>query len=69
MTTIDSTVKTVVAALDASADLAGVEQTLHADIIGFNIVKGNGIKLQADAAGSTEGGIIKDTIRLRPTRG
>ena len=69
LTTIDSTVKTVVAALDASADLAGIEQTLHADIIGFNIVKGNGIKLQADAAGSTEGGIIKDTIRLRPTRG
>lgn len=67
--TIDSSKKTIVAALDASADLAGVSQTLHADIVGFNIVRGNGIELLADASDTTEGGIIRDTIRLVPTYG
>lgn len=64
--TIDSTKKTVVASLDAGADIDGVSQTLHSDIVGFTIVRGNGIELIASSDSANESGWIMDTIRLRP---
>ncbi len=67
--TVDSTALTIVASLNGSADLAGVNQTLHADIIGVNLVKGNKIQLKADSTSGSESGWIFDRIELRPTRG
>lgn len=66
--TVDSTAKTLVTIGDLSADVAGVAQTLNADIIGFNIVKGNKIQLKADAASGEEGN-VSVYIHLRPTFG
>ncbi len=67
--TVDATALTIVASLDASADIAGVKQTLHSDIIGTNLVKGNKIQITADSQDSDEKGWIFDTLELRPTRG
>lgn len=64
--TVDATKKTIVASLDASADIAGVAQSLHADIVNFKIVAGNGIELQADSSGSNEAGWIVDRIYVEP---
>ena len=65
--TVDATALTIVADLDASADIAGVEQTLHADIKNVRLVTGNKIQITADSQGATEIGIIIDTIYLEPT--
>lgn len=64
--TVDSTALTIVASLDASADIAGVEQTLHSDIIGTKLVKGNKIQMKADTSGTTEAGFAVDTLHLEP---
>ncbi|MFM9966704.1 MAG: hypothetical protein ACKV2Q_36490 [Planctomycetaceae bacterium] len=63
--TVDATALSIVALGDLSADIAGVAQTLHADIIGVKLVKGNKIQLTADTA-ADEAGTIYDTVHLRP---
>lgn len=67
--TVDATALTIVASLNASADIAGVKQTLHSDIKGTNLVKGNKIQLTADSSAGTEAGYICDTLLLEPTYG
>lgn len=66
--TVDTTAKTLTTIGDLSSDVVAVAQTLHADIIGFNIVKGNKIQLKADAASGEEGN-VSVYIHLRPTYG
>lgn len=66
--TVDATALTLCTIGDLSADVAGVAQTLHADIIGTNIVKGNKIQLKADGASGEEGN-VSVFIHLRPTYG
>lgn len=70
--TIDSTALTIVADLaPPSAAIAGVTQTLHADV-SLNgvpdvwLVKGNGIIMTMDCAGTAEGAICIDTVYLLP---
>jgi hypothetical protein len=70
--TIDATAKNVVLAgplgadTDESADVEGGQQTLHADIIGFVIKRGDGLILTADSAGANESGYLFFQIELMP---
>ncbi len=66
--TVDSTALTIVADLAAPTQISGVAQTLHADVVGTNIVKGNKIQMTIDTAGG-EDAIMYDTVHLRPTYG
>lgn len=65
LATVDDS-KTIVASLDASADIAGVAQTLHADIVGYQIQKGDVIKTTADSSTASEEGLYMFTLHLRP---
>jgi hypothetical protein len=67
--TVDSTALTLCTIGDMSADVVGVAQTLHSDIIGTNIVKGNKIQLVADSRSANEEGSVFVDVHLRPTRG
>lgn len=66
--TVDDS-KTIVADLaDPSADIAGVAQVLHANIIGYQVQEGDVITLDADTA-AAEDAVIIDTLLLRPVYG
>ncbi len=68
LATIDDTL-TVVTIGNLSADVVAVAQTLHANIVGVSLVKGDKIQLKADTtAGSEEGSVFVD-LHLRPTFG
>lgn len=65
--TIDSTKKTIVTQVaDPAADVDGVIQTLHADIINFKIVAGNGIEVLADSSQSNESGQLYFDVEIEP---
>lgn len=63
--TVDSTALTIVADLAAPAQLDGVAQTLHADVINTKILKGNKIQMIGDTAAS-EACTVWDRIGLEP---
>ena len=64
LATLDDT-KTIVATLAAPGALAGVAQTLHSDIVGYQIQKGDVIIATFDTA-SGEDCIWYDTLLLKP---
>jgi len=64
--TVDATALTIVASQDMSANVAGVAQTLHSDIVGTALVRGNKIQATADSGGTTEGGTVMWTVGLIP---
>ena len=66
--TIDAT-KTLVTIGDQSADVVAVAQTLHANIVGYTIVKGDKIQLIGDTTDANESGTVYVDLHLRPTYG
>ncbi len=58
--------KQLVADGDESGAVAGVAQTVHADIVNKKLVQGDKIVLKADSSGTTEGGMLIFTIHLQP---
>ncbi|MHC4091116.1 MAG: hypothetical protein ACYSVY_12725 [Planctomycetota bacterium] len=59
--------KTLVAAVaNPSANIADVAQTLHADIVGYQIEAGDKILQQADSTDANEEGIFRDVIEIVP---
>lgn len=64
LATLDDT-KTIVATLAAPAAVAGVAQTLHSDIVGYQVQKGDQIILTYDTAAG-EDCIWFDTLLLKP---
>jgi hypothetical protein len=67
--TVDSTALTIVATANPGSDIAAVAQTLHADVVGVNIVKGNKIQITVDTQGANEQGMFFADLHLRPTYG
>ena len=67
--TVDSTALTIVATANPGSDIAAVAQTLHSDVVGVNIVKGNKIQITVDTQGANEEGMFFATLHLRPTYG
>ncbi len=67
--TVDSTALTIVTIGDLTDDVVAVAQTLHADVIGTTIVKGNKIQLVGDSSAGTEQGHLFVDLHLRPVRG
>jgi len=66
--TVDATAKTLATIGDMSADVAGVTQTLHADIIDTLIVRGDKFQLVADSTAASESGHVFVTIWIKPAR-
>lgn len=70
LATVDSTALTIVTAIASpSADIVAVAQTLHSDVIGTRIYKGNKIQLKADTSSANESGNIFVDLHLRPLGG
>lgn len=67
--TVDSTALTIVTIGNMSADVVATAQTLHSDVVGTNIVKGNKIQLIGDTTDSNEEGSVFVDLHLRPTYG
>jgi hypothetical protein len=67
--TVDSTALTLVTIGDQSADVVAIAQSLHADVVGVNIVKGNKIQLIGDTTDANEEGSVYVDLHLRPTYG
>ena len=65
LVTVDAA-KNLVAAADMSANIEGAKQTLHADIIDYQIKTGDAIRLLASSDGSNEAGAIFAQIELDP---
>ena len=67
--TVDATALTIVTIGNMSANVVAVAQTLHSDVVGVTIVKGNKIQLIADSTDGTERGYLFVDLHLRPVRG
>jgi hypothetical protein len=67
--TVDATALTLVTIGDLSANVPATAQTLHSDIIGVRLVKGNKIQLIADSTDGTEKGYLFVDLHLRPSAG
>lgn len=67
--TVDATALTISTIGNPSEDSVSAALTLHSDIIGTNLVKGNKIQLKADGTEADEEGQISISLHLRPTRG
>jgi hypothetical protein len=67
--TVDATALTIVTIGNLSTNVAAVAQTLHSDVVGVTLVKGNKIQLKADTTDGTERGFLFVDLHLRPVRG
>ena len=67
--TIDDDKQLIADAATSDTDLVAIEQTLHSDIVGYTIQRGDKIKLDVDTQGANETGFHAFDIGLVPIYG